>query len=318
MSDPTRVVFTLNTTHALNTALKSILHPGDHVLSGNMEHNATVRPLTRLEEKGITVSRFSVRQEPHRLLEEIRSLIRPNTRALVCAHASNIAGITVPAAQIGKLCREKGILFLMDGAQSAGILPIHVEKMDIDILCVPGHKGLYGPQGCGMMLLGANCPVGDTLLEGGSGVHSADPYMPAELPEHFEAGTLPVPAIAGLDAGIAFVMQAGIGEIHAHECLLWRKAAQALACMPRIRIADETEGAILLFRMDGMSPSAVADALNKRGICVRAGYHCAPLAHRTLGTDRDGAVRVSFGAMNTEREVAAFADALYRILRENG
>ena len=318
VSDPARVVFTLNTTCALNTALKSVLRPGDHVISGDMEHNATVRPLARMEERGITCSRFRMKQAPEALLAEIRSLIRPNTRVLVCTHASNIAGTTVPVAQIGKLCRERGILFVLDGAQSAGNMPIHIENMHVDILCVPGHKGLYGPQGCGMMLLGEKCPVGDTLIEGGSGVRSADVRMPEELPEHFEAGTLPVPAIAGLEAGIRFVMQAGIGEIHAHECRLWRKAVQALSCMPRVHIADETEGAILLFRADGILPAALAEALDKQGICVRAGYHCAPLAHRALGTEEHGAVRISFGAMNTEREISIFADALCRILRENG
>ncbi len=317
VSDPARVVFTLNTTYALNMALKSILRPGDHVISGDMEHNATVRPLAALAKKGITVSRFSVRQEPMRMLEEIRALIRSNTRVLVCAHSSNIAGITVPAAQIGALCRECGILFLLDGAQSAGILPVHVENMHIDILCVPGHKGLYGPQGCGVMLLGENCPVGCTLIEGGSGVHSADTGMPAELPEHFEAGTLPVPAIAGLEAGIRFLTQAGMDAVRNHECFLWNKMAQDLSCMQRVHIADYKSGAILLFTVDGLPPSAVADALDTRGICVRAGYHCAPLAHRTLGTEENGAVRVSFGAMNTEKEVCVFTDALRQILREN-
>jgi len=318
VSDPGRVIFTMNTTYALNMALKSVLRPGDHVISGDMEHNATVRPLTALEEKGITCSRFHMKQHPDALLAEIRSLIRPNTRVLVCAHMSNIAGITVPAEQIGALCREKGILFILDAAQSAGILPIHAERMQIDILCVPGHKGLYGPQGCGMMILGENCPVGKTLIEGGSGVHSADTRMPEEVPEHFEAGTLPTPAIAGLEAGIRFVTQAGMDSIREHECRLWHLLADRLADMPRIIPADDTPGPLLSFTVRNLSPAAAADALDCRGICVRAGYHCAPLAHRALGTERDGCIRVSFGAMNTEREVHAFADAMRQVLRENG
>ena len=318
ISDERRVVFTLNTTHALNLALKSVLRPGDHVICSDMEHNATVRPLAALADIGVRCSRFHMRQEPQAMLAEIRRLIRPDTRALVCAHASNIAGITVPAADIGALCRDRGILFILDGAQSAGILPIHVEEMHIDILCVPGHKGLYGPQGCGMMILGEHCPVGKTLMEGGSGVHSADIRMPDDLPEHFEAGTLPTPAIAGLEAGIRFVMQTGTETIFAHECHLWRKLAENLSVMSRIRLIDDTPGSILLFHAEGISPAVLADALDKKGICVRAGYHCAPLAHRALGTERDGAVRVSFGAMNTEREVYAFTDAVRLILRENG
>jgi selenocysteine lyase/cysteine desulfurase len=188
--------------------------------------------------------------------------------------------------------------------------------MKVDILCVPGHKGLCGIQGCGLMLLGENCPPGRTLWEGGSGSASLEWEMPAELPEHFEAGTLPTPAAAALDAGIRWVQSVGVEAIHALECRLWRMLRADLASMGKIRVADETPGAVLLLNADGFPPSEIAEKLNRRGICVRAGYHCAPAAHRTLGTIETGGVRVSFGAMNTERDVRDFSDALWGILRE--
>lgn len=312
-SEAERVVFTMNTTHALNLAMKSVLRPGDHVLTGDMEHNSVVRPLAAMEEVSRDV--FCVRATPDRMLAEIGRLVRPNTRAIVCAHVPNTANIALPVERIGRFCRARGIVLILDGAQSAGHLPIDIERMHVDILCVPGHKGLYGTQGCGMMILGKHAPCGKTLMEGGSGSRSLDTAMPDELPEHFEAGTLPTPAIAGLDAGIGWVQGVGTEAIHALECRLWKRMYADLSAMPGVRIAEDTPGAILMFTVAGHSPSAIAEALDQRGICVRAGYHCAPAGHRALGTEHDGAVRVSFGALNTEREVTAFSDAMWRILR---
>jgi len=310
------VCFTLNTTYALNTALKSVLRRGDHVLVGNMEHNSVMRPLAALaRERGITSSVFDMRQDADALCAQLSRLIRPSTRALVCTHVPNTANYILPAAAVGAFCRARGILFILDGAQSAGVLPIDMSAMQLDILCVPGHKGLFGPQGCGMMILGEKCPVGRTLAEGGGGVRSLESEMPDELPEHFEAGTLPVPAIAGLDEGMAWIGKIGLDAVRHHECRLWQLAHELLSANPRIRIADGPPGAILMFTADGLPPASIAEALDRRGICVRAGYHCAPGAHRILGTGKDGAVRASFSIMNTEEDVRSLAAALAEIVR---
>ena len=310
------VILTLNTIYALNMALKSILSPGDHVLAGNMEHNSVLRPLNALcERDGVTADFFDVRGSADDVLAELARKIRPETRVLVCAHVPNIANTEIPVSEIGAFCRERGITFVLDAAQSAGHRPIDMGEMNIDVLCAPGHKGLYGIQGCGLMVLGENCPAGRTLVEGGSGSASLEAGMPGEIPEHFEAGTLPTPAAAGLDAGMRWVRSVGIEAIHALECRLWRMLRSDLAAMGNIYVADETPGAVLLLNAEGFSPAEIAGELDHRGICVRAGYHCAPAAHRALCTLGTGGVRVSFGAMNTERDVRDFSDALWRILQ---
>lgn len=312
------VAFTLNTTYALNMAIKSVVRPGDHVLISNMEHNAVMRPLYKLaREDGVRFDTFDLRRTPREILSEMSAKVCESTRAVVCVHASNICGITAPVAEIGAFCRARGMCFLLDGAQSAGILPIDMEAMQIDILCVPGHKGLYGPQGCGMMIFGnAEWRAGATLVEGGSGSNSLTRTMPEETPERFEAGTLPTPQIVGLGEGIRFVQRIGTDAIHARECELWRRAADDMRNMRGVRLYDETPGAALLFSADGMTPEELASALDRAGICVRAGFHCAPAAHRTLGTGERGAVRLSFGVMNTESEVRRFCGTLYRILAQ--
>ena len=185
------------------------------------------------------------------------------------------------------------------------------------MLCVPGHKGLYGVQGCGMIVCGSDVLAhGRTLIEGGSGAHSLDLTMPEEMPERYEAGTLPTPAIAGLAAGIRFVKQQGITELHRRECEQWRMLYADFASMKTVRLYDSTPGSVLLFNIDGLPPSEVAERLNRRGICVRSGYHCAPMAHKTLGSIDDGGVRVSFGAFHAERDVHRLRDEIWNIVRQ--
>lgn len=314
--DPSRVVFTLNTTCALNTAIKSVVRAGDHILIGNMEHNSVRRPVERLAREGIiTYDIFDVRGSAAQVMARIQKLLRPSTKAIVCAHASNICNITAPIRAIGGFCRSYGICFIVDAAQSAGILDIDLRKTPVDILCVPGHKGLYGPQGCGMMLFGSDRFMdGVTLVEGGSGVHSRDSAMPTELPEHFEAGTLPTPAIAGLTEGIRWVSSIGTDAIHRHECALWKQMYADLHAMRDVKIYDDTPGAILLFHVKDRSPAEMAGELNRAGICVRAGLHCTPMGHSALETGLDGAIRISFSAMNTEKEAKHFADVLHKII----
>lgn len=235
---------------------------------------------------------------------------------LICSHHSNICSCHLPLTEIGRFCRQCGILFVVDAAQSAGHLSIDMEGMCIDALCAPGHKGLWGPQGCGFVLWGENAPVADTLLEGGSGYRSLDLQMPPDAPERFEAGTLPTPAIAGLSAGIAELMQTGIDVIAAHEKQLFLHLLEMLSEFDRVSVyAPHAHGSVLLFNVADLSAEAIGDALDRRGICVRCGYHCAPMAHKSLQTPNGGAVRVGFGFFNTLAETEKLYFALRDILR---
>ena len=315
-SNSENVIFTMNTTMALNTAIKGLLRRGDHVLISDMEHNAVFRPIYKLARDGIitydvfeTFPTASTRT-PEMICASILERIRPNTRMLICAHASNICSSTLPLGAIGALCRKKGILFVVDAAQSAGHLPIDMAKMQIGALCVPGHKGLWGPQGCGVLILG-NGIVADTLIEGGSGYNSLEGNMPEEAPERYEAGTLPTPAIAGLLEGVREVKRLGIDHIHAHESALNARLAERLSAMPKVTLyAPHQSGSVLLFSIQDLSADRVGAYLNERGFCVRTGFHCAALAHATLGTPSSGAVRVSPSLFNTTAQIDAFADVL--------
>lgn len=317
VDDPAKVVFTMNTTYALNTAIKSVAAPGDHFLMGNMEHNSVRRPIERLAGDGlIEYDVFDVRGDAELVTKRLSLLVRPNTRAVVCAHASNICNVTAPIYEIGEFCRQRGIIFIVDAAQSAGLMELDLSKMHVDFLCAPGHKALYGPQGCGIMIVNHNGARHlKTLVEGGSGIHSLEKDMPADLPEHFEAGTLPAPAIAGLREGVKWVQKTGIRAIHEHECALWQRTYTDLCCIKGVRIYDDTPGSILLFNADHFPPSLLAAELSRAGFCTRSGLHCAPLAHNVLHTGDDGAVRISFGAMNTQKEVARFVDVLHKVLQ---
>lgn len=320
---PERVVFTAGATAALNMAIKGFLKPGDHVLISDLEHNAVFRPVYALARAGkITYDVFPTYAAdpdatPARILRGIEKRIRPNTRLLVCTHASNICSVTLPAQEIGALCRRHRIRFVLDAAQSAGHLPINVEAFCADAICVPGHKGLLGPQGTGMMILGRNADP-EPILEGGSGVRSLDATMPPDPPERYEAGTLPLPAIAGMHAGMETVRQIGLANIRAHETALWQQLSERLRSIPGITVqAPHAKGSVLLFHSGTLSSEAVAAALDKRGISVRAGFHCAALAHRTLRTPPGGAVRVSFGVENTAAEADEFAEAVEEILSQS-
>ena len=316
LQNPENVIFTMNATMALNTAIKGLLRRGDHVLISDMEHNAVFRPIYKLARDGtITYDVFETfPTNPARTTEmicaSILEKIRPNTRMLVCAHASNICSASLPLKELGNLCRKKGILFVVDAAQSAGHLPIDMQKMQIDALCVPGHKGLWGPQGCGALMLGEGI-VADTLMEGGSGYNSLEGSMPEEAPERYEAGTLPTPAIAGLTEGIREIKRLGLGHIHSQECTLTNRLCERLMRIPKVTLyAPHHTGGVLLFSLQEISADRVGAFLNDHGFCVRTGFHCAALAHATLGTPPSGAIRVSPSLFNTSAQIDAFCDAL--------
>lgn len=321
ITEPERVFFTLNTTHGLNTVIKGVLQKGDHVLLSDMEHNAVYRPIYKLAQKGIiSYSLFGVTEngrakDTNKICSDIIGKLRKNTRMVICSHSSNICSLTLPIKEIGELCRRCGVLFVVDGAQSAGHEWISVDKMKIDALCVPGHKGLYGPQGSGMVILGKNISL-DTLTEGGNGVNSLEGDMPSFSPERYEAGTLPTPAIAGLCEGLKFVKNIGIERINEAEKRLYRAVRDDLTGCEGVRIyMPEGEGATLLFNVEGVGCEKVGRLLNEAGICVRSGYHCSALGHRTLGTEKSGAVRVSFGVFNGYGDAERLCEKVREITR---
>ena len=316
-SSPENTVFTLNTTAALNTVIKGILRQGDHVILSDIEHNSVYRPIYRLAREGfIKYSIFHSFAGKERtdadVLADLEERITLRTRLVVCTHASNICSEILPIEKIGQICRKRGIFFCVDAAQSAGHIPINMEDCKIDALCAPGHKGLYGPMGCGIMLLSEGAKL-STLTEGGNGVNSLEGSMPDFSPERYEAGTLPLPAIAGLAEGVREVSALGTDRIKSHEKSLFCLARDRLLEIDGIEIyAKNAEGSVLLFRKKGMSTDALGEALSNQGICVRSGYHCAALAHSALGTPPGGAVRASFGIYNTEDDVDALCDAVMR------
>ena len=321
--NPENVVFTMNTTMALNIAIKGLLRQGDHVLISDMEHNAVYRPIYKLAKEGkISYDIFpslveDERANAVRVCAGIARLIKPNTRMLICSHASNICSYHFPIQEIGSFCKRHGILFVVDGAQSAGHLSIDVEKMEIDALCVPGHKGLLGPQGSGFLLLREGL-VADTLMEGGSGYHSLEGDMPKEAPERYEAGTLSTPAIVGLCEGIREVGRLGTERIFHHIVSLNQRLQENLLRIPEVTVYTPRHvGSVLLFNIEGREADRVGAELDRLGFCVRAGFHCAALGHTTLGTPRGGAVRVSPGIFNTKEQIDAFSSAVERILHQN-
>ena len=319
-AEPDRVIFTLGTTHALNIAIKGFIGKrGGHILCSDMEHNAVYRPLFKLAEEGAaTFDTFPTFPLSHqvcesRILASLASKVRPDTRMVVCAHASNICSAVLPVREIGEYCRRKGIFFVVDGAQSAGIYDLDVDGMGISALCVPGHKGLLGPQGTGMLILGKGITL-DTLIEGGNGMDSLRGEMSADTPERYEAGTLQTPAIAGLRAGMEFVESVGSDAIRDRELRLGIHLRDGLLSMPKVKVyAPHREGGVVLFSVEGYTSDQVAAILDREGVCVRPGFHCTALGHKTLGTPDGGAVRASLGWDSKERDVEALLRVVGRL-----
>lgn len=314
---PDRVVFTENATHALNLAIKGLSHVGEHILLDNYAHNATYRPLCALANEGtVELELYDTSGDEEATILDIEGRLRPETGMIVATHRSNICSHVLPLERIGRLCAERGIDLVVDAAQSAGQLPLDVGKMGITALCMPGHKGLYAPMGVGMLISSEKETVYRTLLEGGAGIRSLDSTMPEELPERLEAGTLPLPAIAGLLSGMRFVRQVGAEEIELHEATLTFELAERLRSLDGVTVYGESIGSTLGFGIDGRSPAEVGAALAARGICVRTGYHCAPLAHRTVGSYDEGSVRVSVSYFNTMSDIRLLADTVEGLVRE--
>lgn len=306
---PENVVFTQNATHALNLAIFGTVKAGDHVLISNLEHNSVFRPVSELCRRGAaSYSVFDALGGEEETLASIKKLLRRNTRVLICTHASNVCPKVLPLARISRFCRERGILHIADVSQSAGIYPVDMRD-GADIICAPGHKGLYGPQGTGFCLFADDFDFArlSPTVFGGNGVSSAKPEMGRTPPESFEAGTLAAPAISGLCRGVRFVKRIGTEKIRAHEGAISEKIRSFLLQQEGVTVylPYEKAGSTLLLNVDGISASELSALLAKKGVCTRAGMHCSPLAHEALGTGGD-ALRLSFSAFNTVKEAEDF------------
>jgi cysteine desulfurase family protein len=314
LSEPERVVFCQNATHGLNIAIQALARPGERVVISGYEHNAVLRPLRALEAR-IRVA-AAPPFEPAAAAEAYHRELKQGAALAVVNHVSNVFGCIQPVEEIAALCGERGIPLIVDASQSAGVLPLRPEEWNAAFVAMPGHKGLYGPQGTGLLLVGRQ--PGDrrirTLMEGGSGSSPREPDMPDWLPDRLEAGTHNMPGIAGLRAGLEFVKRLGPEAILAHEEKLVHLAAELLGENPRLRVFAAAEpfrqGGVLSFQVKEMDCETAAERLAERGFSLRAGLHCAPLAHDTAGTGKEGTVRMSVSAFSRESHVRRLAKAL--------
>ena len=305
---PDHVIFTCNATEALNIAISGLFRPGDHVISTDLEHNSVLRPLYRLGREGGVPVDFVPADRLGRLdYGAFARLLRPETRAIVCTHASNLTGELVDIPRIGQFARDRGLLLVVDAAQTAGVFPLHMEKMGIDVLCFTGHKGLMGPQGTGGLCVRPGVEI-EPWKVGGSGVHSYDRRQPREYPTRLEAGTLNGHGIAGLSAALDFLQEVGLEAIEAKEHALMDRFYQAVSAMDGVTVygdfSQARRSAIVSLNIRDYDSAAVSDELSETyGIATRPGAHCAPRMHQALGTTDRGAVRFSFSWFNTEDEV---------------
>ncbi len=309
-SDPTRVVFTLNATMALNLAIQGILIPGSHALTTGMEHNAVLRPLRAMEERGVSISLVPGNSDGTLEVSALRELIRPETRLIVLNHGSNVCGTVLPIREVGEIARERGIPFLVDAAQTGGSYPIQVEADHVDFLAFSGHKGLLGPTGTGGLVIHPRFDASRLapLVYGGTGSRSEQERHPDFLPDRYEAGTPNILGLAGLEAAVRYLLDRGVEKIRAREENLCRRLIDGLRRIPGVQVYGTLKGsqriATLSFNISKWTSSEVAFALDERfDILCRPGLHCAPRAHRTLGTYPDGTVRLAPGPFNTEAEV---------------
>ncbi|WP_317890240.1 aminotransferase class V-fold PLP-dependent enzyme [Paenibacillus sabuli] len=317
--NPNDIAFTLNTTAALNVAIKGFLKPGDHVIATAVEHNSVRRPLTYIREHGVEVSYVDTDEHGELDAAMVESAIRPHTALIIVNHSSNLLGSILPVADIGEVARRHGVRLLVDAAQSAGVLDIDVEAMGIDMLAFPGHKALLGPQGTGGLYLHPELDL-EPLLHGGTGSQSEAEGQPDIRPDRYEAGTPNTPGIAGLRAGVETILDVGTARIRAHERELTLRLMDGLQALKGLRILGPPAGrprtGIVSFVASEVDPSELAFILDQHyGIAVRAGYHCTPLAHGQAGTSSTGAVRASVGWTSTTDEVDAFIAAMKEIMK---
>lgn len=315
--DPSRIAFTCNATEALNIAIHGAIHPGEHVITTACEHNSVLRPLYLKEKEGTELTIIPADKKGRIRYDLLESSVKSNTSAIVLTHASNLSGNVTDLAFVANFAKKHGLLLIVDASQTAGSLPINVVKMGIDILCFTGHKGLFGPQGTGGLYVREGLTL-SPLKSGGSGIHSFDRQHPTDMPTALEAGTLNGHGIAGLNAGLDYILSTGVKNIHAKEISLSRRFVNGISDISDLKLYGDIDAPlrtpIISLNIGNMSSASVSDILwEDYEICVRAGAHCAPLMHKTFGTEKQGAVRFSFSCFNTEAEIDTAIQAMHEI-----
>lgn len=315
--DPSRIAFTCNATEALNIAIHGAIHPGEHVITTACEHNSVLRPLYLKEKEGTELTIIPADKKGRIRYDLLESSVKSNTSAIVLTHASNLSGNVTDLAFVSNFAKKHGLLLIVDASQTAGSLPINVVKMGIDILCFTGHKGLFGPQGTGGLYVREGLTL-SPLKSGGSGIHSFDRQHPTDMPTALEAGTLNGHGIAGLNAGLDYILSTGVKNIHAKEISLSRRFVNGISDISDLKLYGNIDAPlrtpIISLNIGNMSSASVSDILwEDYEICVRAGAHCAPLMHKTFGTEKQGAVRFSFSCFNTEAEIDTAIRAMHEI-----
>lgn len=319
-SKPENVIFTGNITHSLNVVLKGFLKPGDHVIISSMEHNAVLRPLNALKDKGISYSVVPCNSLGELNPSDLHKYIKSNTKAVIMTHSSNICGTIMPYEEIGKFCKENSLCFIADTAQTAGSIPIDMEKMNIDILCFTGHKGLLGPQGIGGFLIKDElAKITSPLIEGGTGSFSEYEVQPHYMPDKFEGGTINIPGIFGLNASLKYLNEKGINNIRKHEMRLTKLFLDNIKGIEDIKAfglpSVENRTPVVSIDFPRGDNGEISYILSKNyGISVRCGLHCAPSAHKTIGTYPNGTVRFSFGPFNTEEDILYTINAIKEVI----
>lgn len=307
---PENVIFTQNCTHAINCVIKGVTSKGDHIVVSNFEHNSVMRPLKKI---GISFTVANVENEIGETVENFKNAIKPNTKLVFISGASNVTGQILPVAEIGKICKNRGILFGVDAAQTAGVLPLNMQKDNMDFLCIAPHKGLYAPMGIGVLICRKS--LKNTIIEGGTGTDSFNFLQPLDIPEGFESGTVNVPAIMGVGAGIDFVQKLTLERIYKHEFSLLEMLYKKLSKNEKIQLYTNApcfnqNVAVLPFNLKDVDSYELSEFLNSKGVAVRSGMHCAPTAHKTIATPKNGACRVSLGVYNNYHEIEKFCEIL--------
>ncbi|MGV8145371.1 MAG: aminotransferase class V-fold PLP-dependent enzyme [Alkaliphilus sp.] len=320
IQDPLRLAFTLNATEAINTAIKGVLKKGDHVITTSMEHNSVLRPIRRLEKTGVENTIVQCNAQGELNPKEIERAARQNTKLIVVTHASNVNGTIMPISEVGAIAKKLGTLFLVDAAQTAGIYDLKVKENNIDLLAMPGHKGLLGPQGTGVLYIAEEVEV-NQLKEGGTGSRSEDLLQPSFMPDRYESGTLNTLGIAGLSKGVEYVLNKGTKLIRDHEESLGEHFICELKKIKEVKMyglqKKGKQAAVVSINIGDEDSAEISYILDKAySIATRAGLHCSPLAHKTIGTFEQGTVRFSFGVFNTHEEIERVVIAIKETIRQ--
>ncbi|MBC6004604.1 aminotransferase class V-fold PLP-dependent enzyme [Paeniclostridium sp. NSJ-45] len=320
VSNPMSIVFTHNATDSLNLAIKGVVKSGDHIITTSIEHNSVIRPIKALEKNGVENTIVKCDRYGHLDPNDIKKAIKPNTKLIVTTHASNVCGTIVDIESVGNIAKENNILYLVDASQTLGVYDIDIQKINVDMIAAPGHKCLLGPQGTGMLYIRDGLEV-NILKEGGTGSNSEDLFQPNMMPDRYESGTHNTPGIAGLNAGVKFILETGIDKIRKHEEELCEYMLTKLTEVPNIKIYgpldSKKRAAVISINIGDIDSGEITFILDDMyEIATRSGIHCSPLAHKTLGTLRQGTVRFSLGYFNTKDDIDKAVEALKEIEKE--